>query len=169
MCILAFTVVCECFADFSQFQELRWVCKLLNDQRPSTLERKWKMLVSALQCMFRETEWTFTAIIAVQFTMTHWSTTAHMIILSLDKLTLYKLTNCQKQIVRQSQLIMLASVLHYTFKEAHHTSANTDVQYITTLKNITVHEEMLWWVNNLCEIIKRCVCVWTSVHFQCID
>ena len=85
----------------------------------------------------------FATIIAVLFTMTHWSTTAHMIILSLDKLTLFKLTNCQKQIACQNQLKMLVSVLHYTFREAHHTSASTDVLYITTLKNITVHEEML--------------------------
>ena len=83
----------------------------------------------------------FTTIIAVLFTM---SMTAHMIILSLDKLTLFKLTNCQKQTACQSQLKMLASVLHYIFREAHHTSTNIDVQYITTLKNITVHEEILY-------------------------
>ena len=86
----------------------------------------------------------FTAIIAVQFTMTHWSTTAHMIILSLDKLTLYKLTNCQKQIACQSQLKILVSVLRYTFREAQRTSVNTDVQYTMTLKNITVHKEILY-------------------------
>ena len=39
-----------------------------------------------------------------------------------DNLTLYKLTNCQKQIACQSQLKMLASVLHYTFREAQRTS-----------------------------------------------
>ena len=74
-----------------------------------------------------------------------------------DNLTLYKLTNCQKQIACQSQLKMLASVLRYTFRETQHTYIITDVQYITTLQNTTVREEMLCWADNLCEIIKRCV------------
>ena len=50
-----------------------------------------------------------------------------------------------KQSVRHSQLKTLASVLHYTFREAQYTNITKDVQYITTLKNITVQEEMLWW------------------------
>ena len=100
----------------------------------------------------------FATIIVVQFTMTHWSMTAHMVILSLDNLTLNKLTNCQKLSACQSQLKMLASVLCYTFREAQRTSTNTDVQYIMTLKNITVHEEMLGWADNIREIIKRRVC-----------
>ena len=55
-----------------------------------------------------------------------------------DKLTLYKLMNCQKQIAYQSQLIMLASVLRYTFREAQYTNTTEDALYIMTLKNITV-------------------------------
>ena len=75
--------------------------------------------------------------IAVQFTMIHWNTTAHIIILSLEKLTLYDLVNCQ------SQLKMLASVLHHTCRETQYTNATTDVQHIMTLKNITVPEDTL--------------------------
>ena len=81
--------------------------------------------------------------IAVQFTMIHWNTTAHIIILSLDNLTLYNLVNCQKQSIRLSLLRTLASVLHYTFREVQHTNISTDVQYIMTLKSITVREETL--------------------------
>ena len=75
--------------------------------------------------------------------MTHWNTTVHIIVLSLDNLTLYDLVNSQKQSARQCQLRMLASVLHYTFREAQYTNTTTDVKFITTLKNITVQEEIL--------------------------
>ena len=81
--------------------------------------------------------------IAVQFTMTHWNMTVHIIILSLDNLTLYSLVNSQKQSAHQSQLKMLVSVLHYTLREAQHTTISTDVPFIMTLKNITVREETL--------------------------
>ena len=50
-----------------------------------------------------------------------------------------------KQSVRHSQPKTFASVLRYTFREAQYTNTTTDVQYITTLKNITVREETLWW------------------------
>ena len=83
----------------------------------------------------------FVTIIAVQFTMIHWNTTVHTIILSLDNLTLYSLMNSQS--AHQNQLKMLASVLRYTCREAQHTNISTDVQYIMTLKNITVREETL--------------------------
>ena len=48
-----------------------------------------------------------------------------------------------KQSVRHSKLKMLAFVLHYTFTETLYTNATTDVQYITTLKIITVPGEIL--------------------------
>ena len=84
-------------------------------------------------------------IIAVQFTMIHWNTTAHILILSRapDNLTLHNLTNCQKQLVCPSQSRMLVSVLHYTFTETQYINATTDVQYIMTLKNTTVPAETL--------------------------
>ena len=85
----------------------------------------------------------YATIIAVQFTMIHWNTTAHIIILSVDNLTLYDLVNSQKQSAHQSQLKMLASVLHYTFMKTQYTNTTTDVQYITTLKSITVREGIL--------------------------
>ena len=81
--------------------------------------------------------------IVVQFTMIHWNTTAHIIILSLDNLTLYDFMNCRKQSAHQSQLKMLASVLRYTFKEVQHTNISTDVLFTMTLKSITVREETL--------------------------
>ena len=74
--------------------------------------------------------------IAVQFTMIHWNTTAHIIILSLDNLTLYDFVNSQKQSAHQSQFRTLASVLCYTFREVQHTNINTDVPFTMTLKNI---------------------------------
>ena len=52
----------------------------------------------------------------------------------------YKL---MKQSAHQSQLKMLASVLHYTFRETQYTNTTTDVQFIMTLKNITVPGETL--------------------------
>ena len=85
----------------------------------------------------------FVTIIAVQFTMIHWNTTAHIIILSLDNVILYDFVNCQKQSAHLCQLKMLASVLCYTFREVQHTTFTTDVQYIMTLKNITVPGEIL--------------------------
>ena len=39
--------------------------------------------------------------------------------------------------VVHSQLKILASVLHYTCRETQYANTTTDVQYITTLKNIT--------------------------------
>ena len=85
----------------------------------------------------------FVTIIAVQFTMIHWNTTVHIIILSPDNLTLYSLMNSQKQSAHHSQLKMLASVLCYTFRKVQHTNISTDVPFTMTLKNITVREETL--------------------------
>ena len=63
---------------------------------------------------------------------------------------MYKVAKLMKQSVsHHSQLKMLASVLHYTFRETQYTNTTTDVQYIMTLKNITVREETLQWADNL--------------------
>ena len=50
-----------------------------------------------------------------------------------------------KQSVHRSQPKMLVSVLPYTFRETQYTNTTTDVQFITTLKNITVRKETLSW------------------------
>ena len=112
-----------------------------------------------------EIQWMSATIIAVHSIMIHWNMTVHIIILSLDNLTLYNLVNYQKQSARQSQLKMLASVLRYTFRETQYTNISTGVQYITTLKDITVQEENNW--NN--KTIWRCVnltlcvfCLWNT-------
>ena len=81
--------------------------------------------------------------IAVHSIMIQWNMTAHILILSLDNLTLYDLVNWQKQSACQCQLKMLASVLRYTFREVQHTTISTDVQFIMSQKNITVREETL--------------------------
>ena len=44
----------------------------------------------------------------------------------------------RKQSACHSQPKTLVSVLRYTFREAQYTNTTTDVQFIMTLKNITV-------------------------------
>ena len=78
----------------------------------------------------------FITIIAVHSIMIHWNTTAHIIILSPDNLTLYSLVNCQKQSIWLSLLETLASVLCCTFREKWYKNTTRDVQYTMTLKNI---------------------------------
>ena len=112
-----------------------------------------------------EIQWMSTTVIAVQFTTIQWNTIVHILVLSLDNLTLYNLVNCQS--AHQSQLKMLASVLCYTFREIVYTNISTDVQYITTLKHITVQEEILWWANDSRQIIKKCV--WRLVFYVLWD
>ena len=48
-----------------------------------------------------------------------------------------------KQSPLHSQPKMLASVLHYTFRETQYTNTTTDVQFIMILKNIIVPGETL--------------------------
>ena len=83
----------------------------------------------------------YITIIAVQFTMIQWNMIVHILILSLGKLILYNLVKCQA--AHHSQLKMLVFVLHYTLREAQFSNTTTDVQFIMTLKNITVREETL--------------------------
>ena len=101
--------------------------------------------------------------IAVHSIMIQWNTTVHIIILSLDNLTLYNLVNCQKQSAHQSQLKAPVFVLRYIFREVQHTNIRTDVQYITTLKNIIIREEILRWADNL--IMGNNKNTWHCVNF----
>ena len=52
---------------------MKWVCKLMDGQRPSILQREQKTLVSALHCTFRECPHTRTAT-DVHYIMILWST-----------------------------------------------------------------------------------------------
>ena len=57
---------------------------------------------------------------------------------------LIQVCKLMKQSAHHSQPKMLASVQrYYTCREAQYTNTTIDVQFITTLKNITVREEIL--------------------------